>query len=291
MLVTEDSVSARYGRLVGSWSDEARSLALRLPHRLGLVSEEGGTWDDYTGVRFANDLPAVVVPDVDPGIGQEELELYRMLHLSISAQFLIEDRIADGDVPDGPDLEFLVGTFRQKTANLLARIPNSKHRERFDTCHKEWHEAVDAEQHAVDSGRLALARYGRIVRAKNRYLTLATCFHPDVDREEGLLCLMDGMMVALQCRSDAVGHQEDEREKGCSWPTLLCISPALLLEASRLLMRVFANDAMRRGYGRMAESIEECVVQEFSGFEGGGMDRASVAMIALCVFPELSKLV
>ncbi len=287
----EDSVSGRYEKLVESWSEEVRTLARHLPFRLGLVSAESGSWDEYTGVRFANDLPAVVVPDVDRGILRDELEFYRMLHLSISVQFLIEDRIADGDAPDGPDLRFLVGAFRQKTANLISRIPRSELGERLDVCHREWREAVDAEKRAVDSGGMALANYGRVVRAKNRYLTLATRLHPDVNRDGELLRLLEGMMVALQCRSDAIDHQEDERKNGRSWPALLGISPRHLLEASRLLMRAFANDAKRRGYGRMAESIEEYAAQEFPGFEGAGGDRASAAMISLCLFPELSKLV
>lgn len=275
-----------------------RDHALRLPHRLRLVESEQGSWEDYTGIRISYDLPGLVLADSEAEWTAPDavaaIERYRILHLHVLVHFLILDRVADGDVAPDPVLDELSGHFRAAAVALLDTVAEGRGASIFEACHAAWLCALIEEKRAIAQGRLALRSYGEIIRGKNRYLSLAS--RTFLDGRPGdstsFLLLIDGMMTALQCRSDAVCHQEDRAHFGRSFPDLLGCSAGELYGAATVCMRKLHEHARSCGFGNLAEGIAECLSQRFPiALEKGVLEnhRASI-LIALSVFPPLAGL-
>lgn len=295
MLVTQGFVTGRYHRILKAFPEGMRRAAAGLPYRLGLVDSEDGTWEDYTQVRFAYDLPGVVLPHCQAFLAEEELERYRMLHLHVATLFLIEDRVADGDIATDSILASISDKFREASVVLSLSMAGREGGRMFESCHDGWSAAVGEEQRAIRAEYQSLAEYGRIAKAKNRYLALATRMHPAFRKgaADDLSRLMDGMLTALQCRSDAVCHRQDRQSLGYDFPRLLGCTGGFLFAVSMKLMAGLSSFAQKCGFGDVVDAIDECRKQRFPdlGDDEQKMSKPSVAMGTLCVFPDLGKMV
>lgn len=269
MLVEKEFITKRYNRIVTTLPSHLQEAAKRLPFRLGLVDSIEGKWEEYTKLPLMYDMPGVVIDILqDLGLqwGKSQREAYRVLHLYTLLYFICRDRIADGDTLSDDTLEELIEYWKSGAFNQIRTLSTNQNEQLFYTYVQQWEQGVSHEQKAVASKVLTWEVYGSIIGQKNRYLLLSCSLllTPYVVEKKQIMFILEGVIIALQCREDALRAEEDALHFGSSFPQLLQTTENRLYNTAMIILNKMQVLSQSFQYTKLAELIQEILDQEIA---------------------------
>lgn len=121
--MTMGGVDQTFHAIVAGFEEPLRTYARTLPHRIGIVEEPHGRWEDFWILDPSRNAPVYAAEGasveallVDP----QTLERYREAHHAAVVFGLLADRIADEQVEADERLSDLLGRFYQAWRALLS---------------------------------------------------------------------------------------------------------------------------------------------------------------------------
>jgi len=219
------SIDALYGGFADGLPPELRSLALALPHVLGLAPAAHNTWSECFNHRVTLEAPAFIAEAL-PGAGAELTRDAVFAHALSVIEAFGTDRVADGQVRAGPELLRLLEELRHARDTLLERV-RAGSSERAQAADRETKEAT-REEHSllVRLGAATFQEYRRISLGKQAVgfppsLALAESAGASERQLEQIKRALAGVWLGLQFEDDAGDWEDDWRRGHGAWAVSL----------------------------------------------------------------------
>lgn len=254
---THPSITATCEKLLGSLPTPLRAAIRHLPHRLGLVGNPRGTWDEFVRLDPTRNLPLYAG---EASSDRHEVAACLQAHHCQAVFGLIGDRIADGQVSPEPDILALRRFFLSEWKTALARAAGPRSRSRIACGIRSWKRGVASDRAFGSGRRLDLGEYVRTVRLKLEWSGLSARCLVENEGDGGRLEAWDRtyamFMIGLQCMDDAVDLEEDRATRGAAVPDALGIRPQALLSVIAALVPMAEEQARDAGFMKFATWLE-----------------------------------
>jgi hypothetical protein len=251
------SIEDSYRALIAPLPADLRTLAERLPWRLGLTASPDGNWSDFVGLHPNRALPFYAAQCAWGGLGVAEADLHRYLRAHHIGGFtwLLRDRLEDGQVAEPDDRLFeLADIFDRRWRVALADATGDATVADW-LCRRasaRWRRGTGAEQRLLGACGVRAPIYATVVREKLSWIAVPAHallrVHGETHRTTSFLHAHDLFMLGLQAVDDVIDANQDRALRGADVPAALCCSPGALLRVAPKLVQRAAEVAGSGGF-------------------------------------------
>ncbi|MEM9694788.1 MAG: hypothetical protein AAGA56_19730, partial [Myxococcota bacterium] len=227
---SQQTVDARYRRMLAGLPPALRLPAEQLPYRLGLVPAPEITWGSVFHHRITLEAPAVIFEGLLATPGLPTFTPVADAHLLAIVDAFATDRVMDGQLREGVELGELL-----EVLSRLREVRDRRLKEVDADAASAFHEADDRARDAMDRERHALS--GRIPVGFDAYeaisfakqapafpacLALARALDPAGHLPRRVHAVLRAIVLGLQFYDDVLDW-EDDRERGGAWAVCLAL--------------------------------------------------------------------
>lgn len=241
---------------------DRREEGIRLPYEIGIAKDKNGGWEDYSSSAPLYDMPLYVLENagtLDSIDSSRIVEPFRIAHHCAGFYGLLCDRLADGQCDKSEMTDYFKNHFRSCWVKYLAIA--AKQREQVMCSIVEsvidlWEQGIQMDKRLIGSGKMTVISYAELIILKVRWLSLASIYLlkalGQIQRIPEFQLVFNLMLLGMQCRDDAVDHQEDTLLNSMSYPKALGVSPGALYRAGASLLRRGIHEAEEFHFHRLA---------------------------------------